>query len=313
MSVLTALNIDKEMIRLAASLSGSRIKSSSLAQNTMAAIRKNPNLRSLFRMNYIFGIWIPENLSDWRKGWKFKAWEIVAPISALISLYLIMKLLILTMVNYRAASLCQPVITFLIYMPVLAKNAYILLKKNSLIELFKTMEKIVTYHPFKHRQKPFIAIICKETKKTLLLLTFICTVCYFIMIVIFGRFDAKIKAKIAENSSTPLTDDERVTSEIIRAGTWTEDDYIVLIINSIFAGILPIKNIVMDCLMFLCHNFVVHELQLLQQTFSELDTKKIAFVNKLGVISEHDHWITMFRKIRKYVLCIMISMFVLTL
>jgi hypothetical protein len=53
--------------------------------------------------------------------------------------------------------------------------------------------------------------------------------------------------------------------------------------------------------MFLCHNFVVQELNLLQQTFSELHAKKIAFVHKSDVRIEHDQWINMFHKIRKLV------------
>lgn len=265
----------------------------------MAVVRKNPNLRSLFRMNYMFGIWIPENLSDWRKGWKFKAWEVVAPLSALISLYFTMKVLISSAVNFRVASLCQPLVTFLVYLPVLAKNAYLLLKKDSLVDLFTKMEEIVAFHPFKHRQEHFILAACKATKRTLLLLTFICTACYLITLVTFARFDMKIRAKMAGNASTSLTDDERVTSEIMRVASWTQDDYKILTINALFGGILPIKNAAMDCFMFLCHNFIAHELQLLQQTFSEFGAKKIAFVNKLGE-SEHDHWISMFIKIRKY-------------
>jgi 7tm Odorant receptor len=240
-------------------------------------------------------------MSDWGKGWKFKAWEIITLISALICLYLIMKVLTSTMVNFRVASMCQPVITLLVYIPVLAKNIYLLIKKNSLLELFKTMEEIIAFHPFKNRQERIISAICKKTRKTLLLLTFICTACYLITLVVFGRFDASIRIKLVGNGSALLTDDERVTSEIIRAGTWTKDDYAVLSINAIYAGVLPVKNILMDCFMFLCHNFVVQELNLLQQTFSELDAKKIAFVNKSGATSEHDQWIAMFHKIRKYV------------
>jgi hypothetical protein len=276
-------------------------KGASAGQSTMAAIRKNPTLRSLFRINYFFGIWIPENLSDWGKGRKFKAWEILVPVSALISLYHVMKLLISTLVDFRVASVCQPLMTFLVYMPVLAKNAYLLIKKDSLVDLFKTMEEIVAFRPFKNRQQHFILSICKETRKTFLLLTFTCAACYFITLVAFARFDASIKAKLADNASAPLTEDERVTSEIIRVGHMTKDDYTVLTINPLYAGVLPFKNIFMDSFMFLCHNFVVQELNLLQQTFGELDAKKIAFVHKSDVTIGHDQWINMFQKIRKLV------------
>jgi hypothetical protein len=304
--LLTALQyIDKEMNRIptrgSVFVCGRHKKRASAGKSAMAAIRKNPNLRTLFRINYIFGIWIPENLSDWGRGWKYKAWEILVPISALISLYQMMKLLISTLVDFRVTSLCQPVLTSLVYIPVLAKNAFLLIKKDSLVDLFKKMEDIVAFRPFKNRQEHIIATICKETRKTLLLLTFICAACYFITAIAFARFDSSIRAKLADNASSLLTEDERVTSEVIRVGTWTKDDYTALTINSIYAGVLPIKNIFMDSLMFLCHNFVIQELNLLQQTFNELDAKKIAFVNKSDVTIEHDQWINMFHKIRKLV------------
>jgi hypothetical protein len=267
----------------------------------MMAIRKNPNLRSLFRLNYIFGIWIPENLPDRGKRWTFKAWEIIAPVGASIILYLIMKFLLSSMVNFRVTSLCQPVITFLVYVPALTKNAYLLMKKDSLINLFKTMEDIVAYPPFKHRQGPFIAIICRETKKTLLFLSIICVACVFITLATFTRFNNSIKNKMVNNASAFLTDDERVTSEIISVRAWTQEHFAILSLNALFSGIFPLKNVCMDCLMFLCHNFVVHQLHLLQQCFhQQLDAKKkIAFVDKPGE-NGHDQWIIMFHKIRKY-------------
>jgi hypothetical protein len=71
--------------------------------------------------------------------------------------------------------------------------------------------------------------------------------------------------------------------------------------NSVFIYVLPLKNVTMDCFMFLCHFFVVQQLNLLNRKFHLFKQRsyKMKTMRKFGnEENDFEKWLEMFNKIR---------------
>jgi len=277
----------------------------------MATIRSHRYLSLLFKLSNYTGIWIPANLSTHKRSIWPKVWEVTLFLSIFISMCLIMHILLSVMSN-RVTSVCQPAVTFIIYFLVLIKDAYFLVKKEDLLRLFKKMDGIVNFHPFANQQEAFLDETCQRIRKTLLALIVLSNCCCFVMLLVFGKFDRDIKEKIALGAN--LTEGEKLTLEVIKSGNFTMRHFFIFGMNAAWSFILPIKNVVMDAFMLLCHTFVIQQLRLLERNFNqsaEKGARKIAYVYNQRE-KHNEQWILMFNKVKRFVSIQMLIIFIVS-
>jgi len=268
----------------------------------MLSLRRQPKLRLLFSVSKITGFYIPDGSEDRKKLRVPTAWEVTTICVTLAVFYLIMSVLISTSTSFKITENSQPVSIAMIYIMILTKSFNIMTKKKHLLNLLNRMDEIVRFQPFVKFQRPVVDLICLKIWKTMIILMSIAILSLSGLGFLFGSFTFLLKSKAIEHVNMTLTKEEEITNKLVRFGNWTAIHYIAFGLNGGLNIILPIKNIAMDSFLFLCHYFVVQQLNLLNKNFNKsrkqkLTTKKMCFIDYGN--NDFENWIEMFNKIRK--------------
>jgi len=146
-------------------------------------------------------------------------------------------------------------------------------------------------------------LVCKKIRKTVILLGSLAVAFVFFGMAALYVVLVVSEYKLESQSNATYSSHEEGVKKLMKFGKaldWIEK--IAFGMNSVFNYILPLKNVIMDCFMFLCHFFVVQQLNLLNRKFHlfKQRSNKMKTMRKFGNDEEKDFekWLEMFNKIR---------------
>lgn len=114
---------------------------------------------------------------------------------------------------------------------------------------------------------------------------------FFIMI-------EKTYSKIA-SKDTVLSNEEKINEQLFRFENWHTWNFVAAGINGIWTMILPVSNIAMDSIMYLCHSFITQETAQLRRIFVKGSMHRNGFT---PIQRENfDKWILLFNGLNRYV------------
>jgi hypothetical protein len=268
--------------------------------SNMSSIRSHPKLQLMFRLGKFTGFSIPENVKS--KNSIVTPWELTVFTLILVSLILMLFCFLREVTTIRLEEITQIVIMFMMYFSVLAKTANLLRRKRHLLELFTLMSDLTTFSPFADYQKPVMDLVCKRIRKTVMLLGSLAAAFMFFgmaaiyAVLLVGEYKLEYQSNATDSSH------EQGVKKLLKFGK--ESDWIEKIafgMNGVFYFILPLKNVIMDCFMCLCHFFVVQQLNLLNRKFHLFKQRsyKMKTIRKFdNEEKDFDKWMEMFNKIR---------------
>jgi hypothetical protein len=270
----------------------------------MPSIRSHSQLSLLFSLSKAGGLFIPDPSEEWKTPQKPKVWEVFVLLSIATVSLLMTYMFATNYFTFKMVDLGQPVAILTVYIVALSRTILLLTKKSQLLDIFKRMDEITHFPPLQQFQKPVVDLVCKRIRKTLVILIAVSLICCTMSTLTFVMFNYLIRQK---SRNEVFTKDEEITNKLVRFEDY-HTSYLVLVshaANTVIMFLMPIKNITMDSILFLCHYFVVQQLNLLRKRFK--DTKKHGKSKKMPIICwteqlDMENWITMFNKIREYVI-----------
>jgi len=267
-------------------------------------IRTHPILLLLFRVSKVTGMDIPDINKEAEKPKLLTVWEVATFATALTTLCLVTSTILENNVSsLKIAKLSQPIAIFMIYFMVLTKTVNLLAKKRQLLDLFQKMDEIIAFQPFEKFQKPVVDLICSKIRMTFIFLICLSTCCILGGSAIFSSFFILMRSKSSQEGFS-MTEQENITNALMQFTKYQNGvAQFAFSMHSIFNFVLPIKNIAMDSFMFLCHFFVVQQLNLLNRNFNKVKKntpiKTFAGLQLDYENEDFENWLELFNKIRR--------------
>ncbi|CAB3372203.1 Hypothetical predicted protein [Cloeon dipterum] len=256
-------------------------------------------LKNLLKINRFFGLWIPYDSQEHNlKKRSIFAWNISCFSLIVICFALVMSTFSDNMQIARLSSWCLPVITFISYCMILFKTAFLFLKSDKLVEIFRGVERVTFLIYLGNDQSPYINQACKIVTKTVLILLALDLISILIGLKIFSDLNTAI---FSQNST--VTDDLKISNELFRVTSLNKFAFIVLGLHSIFGIYMPLRVAQMDSIVYFFHAFITQELIYLKHNMSRVKKKlsqnKLAFVHVNNTPEAGlDQWIAFYQEVK---------------
>jgi len=258
----------------------------------MLAIRSNPKLKILFQLCKYSGLWIPEGKEEKKNLNRPTLWEAFLLLFAVTVLVFVIFNMLTSIANFKVVQFCRPGIVFLIYFNGISKALYLSLNRDKISSILVKMEEVINNSCFEKQQKNIIDFVCFKIRKTIFLQLVACIlIVTTAAMLIAGTLYINSYHKAMHQNSTIAAEDA-INHQFYRVEKFKFHHYVGFLMNSFCILTILLKNVSIDSLMFLCHYFIVQQLNLLRTNFTRPNKTFADEANRFN------SWVTHLNKIK---------------
>lgn len=260
----------------------------------MLSVRAHPKLEVLFKISKCVGVWIPregERIPKWPT-----AWEIFMLIFAIVSCCMMLATLLSTIPEVRLELVGQPLIISVLYFTTILKAAQFTFNKKRIVKLFSKIDAFVRNPVLGNSQAIVVNHVCDKSRKSLFLQLLITELINLVVTVLFSMMLIHTYEHVASKDKD-LTNEDKINDQVFNLEKWQTWNFVASGLNCAWCLILPISNISMDCIMYLCHYFIAQETDQLRRMFvkGSLLHKGFTPVQR----DNFDMWVTLFNSLNR--------------
>jgi hypothetical protein len=224
------------------------------------------NLALLYKLNLAMGFWIP--LSDVTVPRKCLAWEIIFTLLLVFNLIVTCHSII-TKPFFENTNIGKSIITFVMIVSLLVKSSYLIVGRKRLKKIMLQIE-IFSRHPYLGGIHEY-SRVCAIIKKIIIAHLIGYFLCYASLSFYFSMF-VYTKSLSVEFNQT-LSGNDTVVNKLIPVDSYSLARSFLRIMNTSISLAIPVKNLAIDNLMYLCHFSIECALNALRRSYENRASK----------------------------------------